>query len=108
MSGSFPRPGAAKMAARKAAFDGRGRPEPFKRRAFAAQNIQMAGDERSAPRHVRLVARSLNCLATHPDGVGNGYCRQPVATPDEADYHDRDWAKSNINLPIDTLILFDD
>jgi predicted O-methyltransferase YrrM len=34
--------------------------------------------------------------------------RRPAALPDAAEYHDRDWTKSRIDLPLGTFVLFDD
>jgi predicted O-methyltransferase YrrM len=34
--------------------------------------------------------------------------RQPAALPVAAEYHDRDWTKLRINLPVGTFVLFDD
>lgn len=74
MSGDFPRPGVLMMAARKAAFDGRARPEPFDHSSFAAQDVHITADDLSGPRRAALVEAIVERLATYPDGVGAGYC----------------------------------
>lgn len=74
MTADFPRPGTTMMAARKATFDGRARPEPFDPARFAAQDVHIAADDRTGHRRAALVETIVDRLATHPDGVGAGYC----------------------------------
>jgi hypothetical protein len=74
MSDEFPLPGAAMMAARKAAFDGRARPGPFDSARFAAQDIRITADDCTGPARAALVEMIVDRLATHPDGGGAGYC----------------------------------
>jgi hypothetical protein len=74
MTDDYPRPGLTMMAARKAAFDGRGRPEPFDLALFGAQDIHIIADDQAGPRRVSLVEEIADRLATHPDGSGAGYC----------------------------------
>lgn len=70
----FPRPGMTMMAARKAAFDRRARLGPFDHSRFVAQNVHITAEDRCGPGRAALVEKIVNCLATHPDGVGTGYC----------------------------------
>lgn len=74
MTDDFPRPGKPMMAARKAAFDGRARPNQFDRARFAAQNVRVTADDRTGPRRAALVGTIVDRLVTHPDDAGAGYC----------------------------------
>lgn len=74
MTNMFPRPGTAMMAARKAAFEGRARPEPFDRARFAAQDVPVRADDCTGPGRATLIETIVDCLATYPDGAGAGYC----------------------------------
>lgn len=74
MTDEFPRPGTIMMAARKAAFDGRARPDLFDRVRFATQDVRITADDLTGPRRAALVETVVDRLATHPDGIGAGYC----------------------------------
>jgi hypothetical protein len=74
MTGDFPRPGTAMMATRKAAFDGRARPERFDLSRFFAQDVYITADDCRGVGRAALVATIVDRVATHPDGSGVGYC----------------------------------
>ena len=74
MTSEFPRPGTTMMAARKAAFDGRARPDTFDHAWFGAQDVRITADDCTGPGRAALAETIVNRLATHPDGVGAGYC----------------------------------
>lgn len=74
MTSEFPGPGPAMMAARKAAFDGQARPHPFDHARFAAQDVRIAAGDCTGSGRAALAEMIADRLATHPDGVGAGYC----------------------------------